>query len=87
MSDVSVIGLGAMGSALAEAFLKSGLSVTVWNRTQAKAEALVAKGAVAAASVREAVEASKLVVAAAPRSTRLTSLCWRPITTRRRLPG
>lgn len=63
MSDVSVIGLGAMGSALAEVFLKSGLSVTVWNRSQAKAEALVAKGATAAASVREAVEASKLVIA------------------------
>jgi 3-hydroxyisobutyrate dehydrogenase-like beta-hydroxyacid dehydrogenase len=63
MSDVSVIGLGAMGSALAEAFLKSGRSVTVWNRSPAKAEVLVAKGAVAAASVRDAVEASKLVVA------------------------
>jgi 3-hydroxyisobutyrate dehydrogenase-like beta-hydroxyacid dehydrogenase len=32
MSDVSVIGLGAMGSALAGALLKSGLSVTLWNR-------------------------------------------------------
>jgi 3-hydroxyisobutyrate dehydrogenase-like beta-hydroxyacid dehydrogenase len=63
MSDVSVIGLGAMGSALAEAFLKNGLSVTVWNRSPAKADALVAKGAVAAASVKDAVEASKLVVA------------------------
>lgn len=63
MSDVSVIGLGAMGSALAEAFLKSGLSVTVWNRSPEKAEALVAQGAVAAPSTREAVEASKLVVA------------------------
>ena len=58
MSDVSVIGLGAMGSALAEALLKSGLSVTVWNRSPARADALVAKGAVAAGSVNEAVEAS-----------------------------
>lgn len=63
MSNVSVIGLGAMGSALARALLKSGLSVTVWNRSPAKAEALVAKGAVAAASIKEAVEASKLVIA------------------------
>lgn len=63
MSGVSVIGLGAMGSALAGALLKSGLSVTLWNRSPAKAEALVAKGAVAAASVKDAVEASKLVVA------------------------
>jgi 3-hydroxyisobutyrate dehydrogenase-like beta-hydroxyacid dehydrogenase len=34
----------------------------LWNRSPAKAEALVAKGAVAAASVRDAVEASKLVI-------------------------
>lgn len=63
MSDISVIGLGAMGSALAQAFLKSGLSVTVWNRSPERAEALAAQGATAAASVREALEASKLVVA------------------------
>lgn len=63
MSDVSVIGLGAMGSALAEAFLKSGLSVTVWNRSPGKAAALVAQGAVAAPTVEDAVEASKLIVA------------------------
>jgi 3-hydroxyisobutyrate dehydrogenase-like beta-hydroxyacid dehydrogenase len=63
MSDVSVIGLGAMGSALVQALLKSGHKVTVWNRSPAKAEVLVAKGAVAAASVEDAVEASKLVVA------------------------
>lgn len=63
MSDVSVIGFGAMGTALAEAFLKSGLSVTVWNRTPGKAGALVAKGAGAAPTVKDALEASKLVVA------------------------
>lgn len=63
MSDISVIGLGAMGSALAQAFLKSGLSVTVWNRSPERAEALAAQGATAASSVREALEASKLVVA------------------------
>lgn len=63
MTDVSVIGLGAMGSALAEAFLKSGLSVTVWNRSPGKAGALVAQGAVAAPTVKDAVEASKLIVA------------------------
>lgn len=63
MTNVSVIGLGAMGSALAEAFLAKGLSVTVWNRSPGKATALVAKGAVEARTIQQAVEASKLVVA------------------------
>lgn len=38
MSEVSVIGLGAMGSALAGALLRDGHRITVWNRTTAKAE-------------------------------------------------
>ncbi len=36
MSDISVIGLGAMGSALARTLLQNGYAVTVWNRTAGK---------------------------------------------------
>ncbi|MFD3998252.1 NAD(P)-dependent oxidoreductase [Streptomyces sp. NPDC058548] len=61
-TPVTVIGLGSMGRALAEAFLGAGHPTTVWNRTAAKAAPLVAKGAVHAGSVRAAVEASPLVV-------------------------
>jgi 3-hydroxyisobutyrate dehydrogenase-like beta-hydroxyacid dehydrogenase len=39
--EVSVIGLGAMGSAIARLLLESGARVTVWNRTEAKAEPLI----------------------------------------------
>jgi 3-hydroxyisobutyrate dehydrogenase-like beta-hydroxyacid dehydrogenase len=62
MSDIAVIGLGAMGTALAEAFLNKGHAVTVWNRSPAKSEALAAKGAIVAASVEEAVRSSPLIV-------------------------
>ncbi|MEU9862919.1 NAD(P)-binding domain-containing protein [Streptomyces sp. NPDC047971] len=60
--NVTVIGLGQMGRALAEAFLAAGHPTTVWNRTEGKADALVARGAARAATVAEAVEASGLVV-------------------------
>ena len=56
---VSVIGTGNMGSALAEALLAAGLSVTVWNRTASKAERIVAKGAVLADSPAKAAVNSK----------------------------
>lgn len=59
---VTVIGLGAMGQALAQAFLREGHDTTVWNRTAAKADALVAEGAVRAETVAAAVAASELVV-------------------------
>ena len=62
MSDVTVIGLGEMGSALARAFLAGGKSVTVWNRTPAKAAALERLGALAASAVADAVSASPVVV-------------------------
>ncbi|RKT19317.1 3-hydroxyisobutyrate dehydrogenase-like beta-hydroxyacid dehydrogenase [Streptomyces sp. 1114.5] len=61
--SVIVLGLGAMGTALAGAFLAAGHPTTVWNRTAAKAEPLVARGAVAAASPEAAVTASQLIVA------------------------
>ncbi|WP_437581443.1 NAD(P)-dependent oxidoreductase [Sorangium sp. So ce887] len=62
MSEVSVIGLGPMGIALAGALLRSGARVTVWNRTSAKAEPLVAEGAALSSSVVAAVQASSVVV-------------------------
>jgi 3-hydroxyisobutyrate dehydrogenase-like beta-hydroxyacid dehydrogenase len=61
-TPVTVLGLGDMGTALARALLKAGHRTTVWNRTAAKAEALVPEGALRAATVSEAVEASPLVV-------------------------
>ncbi|MER6994772.1 NAD(P)-binding domain-containing protein [Streptomyces sp. NPDC000410] len=60
--NVTVIGLGQMGAALAGAFLDAGHPTTVWNRTPGKAAPLVARGAVRADSVAEAVAASDLVV-------------------------
>ena len=53
MSDVTLIGLGAMGSALAHAFLRAGHTITVWNRNQSKAEPFVAIGANPATNVSD----------------------------------
>jgi 3-hydroxyisobutyrate dehydrogenase-like beta-hydroxyacid dehydrogenase len=51
-----------MGQALARAFLSNGHPTTVWNRTAAKAAALVEQGAVLADSAAAAVAASPLTV-------------------------
>ncbi|WP_433547083.1 NAD(P)-dependent oxidoreductase [Streptomyces sp. CA-294286] len=59
---MTILGLGLMGTALAEALLAAGHPVTVWNRTPSKAAPLVARGATQAATVREAIEASPLTV-------------------------
>jgi 3-hydroxyisobutyrate dehydrogenase-like beta-hydroxyacid dehydrogenase len=62
MSDISVIGLEKMGSALAFALLQSGRSVTVWNRTAEKAAPLVDAGAMLASSPEAAIAASKMTI-------------------------
>ncbi|MFD3662251.1 NAD(P)-dependent oxidoreductase [Streptomyces sp. NPDC058659] len=61
-APVTVIGLGQMGAALAGAFLAAGHPTTVWNRTGKKADPLVARGAVRATSVAEAVAGAELVL-------------------------
>ena len=52
--EVALIGLGKMGTGIAKSLLRAGHRVTVFNRTQSRAEALRADGAVVAASVAEA---------------------------------
>lgn len=59
---ISVLGLGAMGSALAGAFLGAGRKVTVWNRSAEKAAPFADHGAEIAGSAAEAMGASPLVV-------------------------
>ncbi|NIH78408.1 3-hydroxyisobutyrate dehydrogenase-like beta-hydroxyacid dehydrogenase [Amycolatopsis viridis] len=61
-TNVAVLGLGAMGQALAAAFLGAGHRTTVWNRTTGKAKSLVEGGAHEAATVEQAVAAAPLVV-------------------------
>ncbi len=62
MSHVSVIGTGAMGSALVQAFAASGANVTVWNRSGHKADALSGPQVEVAASAAEALETSPLAI-------------------------
>ena len=54
--NIGFIGLGRMGGHIAENLLKAGHSVTVWNRSQAPVQALVAKGAKAAATPQDALQ-------------------------------
>ncbi|MER5964520.1 NAD(P)-binding domain-containing protein [Streptomyces sp. NPDC002057] len=61
-SPVTLLGLGAMGTALARTWLAAGHPLTVWNRTPGRAAPLAADGAKVADSAAEAVAASPLVV-------------------------
>ena len=62
MSEVTVIGLGNMGSALARALVEQGRSVTVWNRSPEKAVTLMENGAVLAPTLADAFTTSPIIL-------------------------
>ena len=56
MTKVAFIGLGRMGHGMAGRYLDAGFTVAVWNRSKAKAEDLIARGARWAASPADAAD-------------------------------
>lgn len=61
MATVAVLGIGLLGAGFAEALLRNGHSVRVWNRTPAKAAALGAQGAQVAQTPADAVSGADRV--------------------------
>lgn len=62
MSKLTMIGLGAMGGAVARTLIDRGHDLTIWNRTPQKIDALVSRGAVRADSIGQAVSASPVLL-------------------------
>jgi 3-hydroxyisobutyrate dehydrogenase-like beta-hydroxyacid dehydrogenase len=62
MSAIAVIGLGAMGSRIAERLLDAGHELIVWNRSAEKAVPLVESGAVAVDTPAEAARRADAVL-------------------------
>ena len=61
---VAIIGVGMIGSAVAQRFLDCGHTVRLHTRSPKKLEALVARGATAAASAAEAAQGCEFVITA-----------------------
>jgi len=59
---IAFLGTGLMGSHMARNILKAGFSLTAWNRTLAKAQALIADGADVPATAAEAVAEADIVI-------------------------
>lgn len=59
---VGVIGMGALGSALAENLHAAELRLLVWNRTRGKCEALASRGVEVAGSVADVAEKCDVII-------------------------
>src|SRR3954470_23453285 len=62
MQTVALLGLGVMGSGMAQNLLKARLPLTVYNRTRAKAQALAEKGARVAETPKAAAGAAQVII-------------------------
>jgi 3-hydroxyisobutyrate dehydrogenase-like beta-hydroxyacid dehydrogenase len=62
MTDITVVGLGAMGTAIAKTELQAGYKVTVWNRSTEKAKPLIDLGAAHANNFGEAIQESRTII-------------------------
>ena len=66
METIGFIGLGLMGKPMAENILRANYRVVVHNRSRAAVDALVAQGAVAAQSARDAAAQSDILITMLP---------------------
>src|SRR5271165_3014899 len=73
---IGLIGLGLMGRPMGMNLLKAGHSLTVWNRTPARAEELVKAGAVLAKTPREVAAASDVLLTIVSDPPALESVLW-----------
>jgi 3-hydroxyisobutyrate dehydrogenase-like beta-hydroxyacid dehydrogenase len=73
---IGLIGLGLMGRPMGMNLLKAGHSLTVWNRTPARAAELVAAGAVLAKTPREVATASDVLLTIVSDPPALESVLW-----------
>lgn len=62
MKQIAVLGAGAMGSRIVQNLLKAGYSAIVYNRTADRVQPLVNRGAIYAATPREAAEQADIVM-------------------------
>jgi len=60
--DVAILGLGTMGSGMAANLLKADFSLSVYNRTTAKAQALIDAGAQLASTPAEAAKGASVII-------------------------
>lgn len=74
--QVGLIGLGKMGSAMAERLLSVGFNLGIYNRTAAKCDLLVEQGAQRMSTVRDAARYGRVVITMLENDPALTSVAF-----------
>jgi len=73
---IGFIGIGLMGSRMAERLIDRGYSITIWNRTISKTERLKTKGALVGANPSEVIKNSNLIITMLSDFTAVTNVLF-----------
>jgi 3-hydroxyisobutyrate dehydrogenase len=74
--SVGLIGLGLMGTPMAQNLLRNGWQLTVWNRTRIKTKALADAGAKVAGTPKELAEKSEIIFTIVSDPPALEDVLW-----------
>ena len=82
-TNVSILGLGIMGTATARSAARGGLNTTVWNRSPVPASHFPSDNVRIAESAVDAVHAADVVITMVPDADAVLNICksgepWRP---------
>ncbi len=75
---VGFVGLGTMGQFMAANLVRAGYALTVWNRTDERADSLVELGATKAATPADVARASDIVIACLTDSPQVEAVLFGP---------
>jgi len=78
VANLGFVGLGVMGSLMAQRLLERGHSLTGYNRTRSKAQSLIEKGMKFAETPRAVAEAADVIFSSVANSAALTSIAEGP---------
>ncbi|MFG2894577.1 NAD(P)-binding domain-containing protein, partial [Streptomyces sp. NPDC048248] len=78
LPKIAWVGLGIMGSPMAENLIKAGYEVSGYTLEQDKLERLAAAGGTAAASIAEAVKDADVVITMVPASPQVEAIAYGP---------
>lgn len=78
MANLGFVGLGVMGSLMAQRLLEKGHSLTGYNRTRSKAQPLIDKGMKFAETPRAVAQAADVIFSSVANSAALTSIVEGP---------
>ncbi len=62
MNDITLVGLGAMGTAIGRELMENNCNLTIWNRSVGRGKSLIDMGVISSTNLAQAISTSSIVI-------------------------